>query len=219
MAILLVEDDVMLARALSESLSDAGYVVDQVGHCRAALQHLQTQVYEAMLLDLGLPDGDGCHLLQQLRERGQPLPVLAISARGAVDTRVAVLDSGADDYLAKPFSVQELLLRLQSVLRRSQTAGERSLVVGKLRLHLQHGLLEQEGQRLRLTPREAEMLALLMEKPGQIITRQEIRQRLYGESASVDSNVIDVLMHGLRRKLSPGTLTTVRGVGWSLPCP
>ncbi len=218
MAILLVEDDVMLAQALTESLSDAGYVVDHASHCRTALQQLSRQIYEAVLLDLGLPDGDGCQLLQQIRERSHQLPVLAISARGAIDTRVAVLDSGADDYLAKPFSAQEMLLRLQSVLRRSQASGDRSLVVGRLRLHLQHGLLEQQGQRVRLTGRETELLALLMEKPGHILTRQEIHTRLYGAS-SMDSNVIDVLMHGLRRKLAPGTLSTVRGVGWSLPCP
>jgi two-component system response regulator QseB len=214
MRLLLIEDDPMIGEAIRAGLKRDGFTVDWVYSAEAGRQALATEPFEMLLLDLGLPGGDGLTLLEALRGGGSALPVLVITARDAVADRVAGLDAGADDYLVKPFDLDELAARIRALLRRKS---------GRTEPHLEHlGVVldpathrvTRDGAEVALSPREFALLELLLERPGAILSRSQLEERLYGWGEEVESNAIEVHIHGLRRKLGPQFILTVRGVGY-----
>ena len=204
----------MIGEAIRAGLKREGFTVDWVHDAQAAAQVLRSDPYELMLLDLGLPGGDGLKLLKTLRGRGETLPVLIITARDAVSDRVAGLDAGGDDYLIKPFDLDELAARIRALLRRK--AGRPSSELEHLGVVLDPAThrVTQEGTEVALSPREFALLQLLLERPGAILSRAQIEERLYGWGEEVESNAVEVHIHGLRRKLGAHFILTVRGVGY-----
>jgi DNA-binding response OmpR family regulator len=220
MRLLLVEDDSMIGEAIRAGLKRDGFAVDWVRDAAAAGRALDTEPFELLLLDLGLPGGDGLSLLKALRGRGSALPVLVITARDAVADRVAGLDAGADDYLVKPFDLDELAARIRALLRRKSGRTEPHL--GHLGVVLDPAAhrVTQAGAEVPLSPREFALLELLLERPGAILSRAQLEERLYGWGEEVESNAVEVHIHGLRRKLGAQFILTVRGVGYRLrPAP
>lgn len=206
----------MIGEAIRVGLKREGFVVDWVHDAAAATEALAIEPYEILLLDLGLPGTDGLELLKSLRARGEGLPVLIITARDAVSDRVQGLDAGADDYLTKPFDLEELAARIRALLRRK--SGRSSSVIEHLGVVLDpatHRVM-RDGAEIALSPREFALLQLLMERPGAILSRGQIEQRLYGWGEEVESNAVEVHIHGLRRKLGAQFILTVRGVGYRL---
>ena len=220
MRLLLVEDDAELASALALALHQRGFTCDIAGCLEDAQLLLDTSHYFALVLDLGLPDGDGLDLVRSLRKRGRALPVVVLSARGALEARIAGLEAGADDYLAKPFSPDELVARLRAVLRRAGTYQGRELTCGNLRFDGDTTQLTVAGRIVALSQREAGVLALLMRRAGQVVTRRLAEDQLFGTGETLGSNAIEVYIHRLRAKLeSAGAsveIVTVRGVGYLL---
>jgi two-component system OmpR family response regulator len=214
MRVLLVEDDPMIGQAVSIALKDAAYAVDWVRDGNAALAAAAMQTYTLMLLDLGLPGKDGMTVLHQLRTEGQTLPVLILTARDAVSDRVRGLDGGADDYLVKPYEVSELLARMRVLLRRQAGATTTEIGNGRLTLDLATRMVRSQGEELRLTAREFSLLQALLLRPGAILSRGELEDRIYGWNEEVDSNAVEVLIHGLRKKLGSDAIKNVRGMGW-----
>jgi two-component system, OmpR family, response regulator QseB len=212
--LLLVEDDTMIGEAIRTGLKREGFAVDWVHEAGAAERVLRSEPFELLLLDLGLPGADGLQLLKRLRARGETLPVLIITARDAVSDRVQGLDAGADDYLIKPFDLDELAARIRALLRRK--SGRAATVLEHLGVVLDPAThrLTQQGVEVALSPREFALLQLLMERPGTILSRSQIEERLYGWGEEVESNAVEVHIHGLRRKLGAQFILTVRGVGY-----
>ncbi|MFO1423937.1 MAG: response regulator [Candidatus Competibacteraceae bacterium] len=216
MRILLVEDDPMIGDSLRQGLRGEGFTVDWVQDGRSAERALETADYALVLLDLGLPGKDGLAVLNGWRRRGLTMPVLILTARDAVPDRVKGLDSGADDYLVKPFDLAELLARMRALLRR-QVGRVRDLIeIGALRLDPAARTVEYRSQPVALSAREFALLHALMERPGMVLSREQLEDRLYGWGEEVESNAIEVHIHNLRRKLNPGVIRTVRGVGYRL---
>jgi len=204
----------MIGEAIRAGLKRDGFAVDWVRDTASAGRALATEPFELLLLDLGLPGGDGLALLKALRGRGSALPVLVITARDAVAERVAGLDAGADDYLVKPFDLDELAARIRALLRRKS---------GRTAPHLEHlGLVldpathrvTRDGADVALSPREFALLELLLERPGAILSRGQLEERLYGWGEEIESNAVEVHIHGLRRKLGAQFILTVRGAGY-----
>jgi two-component system OmpR family response regulator len=219
MRILLVEDDAMIGEAISLALKDRAYAVDWVRDGATANKVLQDGDHQAVLLDLGLPKRDGLEVLQRLRQAGNTIPVLVITARDGIDDRIKGLDIGADDYLVKPFDVNELLARLRAIVRRQGGHAAPLLSNGKVSLDpASHEARCGETVEL-LSAREFALLHALLLRPGAILTRNELEERIYGWNEEVESNVIDVLIHGLRRKLGPTIIKNVRGAGWMVDKP
>ncbi|WP_291994841.1 response regulator [Candidatus Accumulibacter sp. ACC003] len=214
MRILLVEDDAMIGEATAVALKDAAYAVDWVRDGATANSILQDGAHQAVLLDLGLPGRDGLEVLRRLRQAGNTVPVLVITARDGVDDRIKGLDFGADDYLVKPFDVKELLARLRAIIRRQ--GGHAAPLLSNGTLSLDPGSREARcGDACELlSAREFALLHALLLRPGTILTRAELEERIYGWNEEVESNVIDVLIHGLRRKLGTTIIKNVRGAGW-----
>jgi two-component system, OmpR family, response regulator QseB len=212
--LLLVEDDPMIGEAIRAGLKREGFTVDWVHEARAAGAALRTEPFELLLLDLGLPGSDGLTLLKSLRGRGATLPVLVITARDAVSDRVAGLDAGADDYLIKPFDLDELAARIRALLRRKSGRAAAGLAHLNVLLDPAAHRVTQDGAEVALSPREFALLELLMERPGTILSRGQIEERLYGFGEEVESNAVEVHVHGLRRKLGAQFILTVRGVGY-----
>lgn len=216
MRLLLVEDDAPLATSLAASLRLGGYAVDWMATGRAADASLAVESFDAVVLDLNLPDTDGLTLLRQWRARGLRTPVLILSARDGLDERVAGLDLGADDYLTKPFDVPELEARLRVLIRRMQ-AGlvDNRVVVGPLALNLSARRAELHGQDLSLTAREFALLQQLAIKAGQVVSREQLIGRLTDFDQDMSANALDILMHRLRKKLEGSglALRTLRGFG------
>ena len=214
MRILLVEDDAMIGEATCIALKDAAYAVDWVRDGATASAVLQDGGHQAVLLDLGLPGRDGLEVLRRLRQAGNTVPVLVITARDGIDDRIKGLDFGADDYLVKPFDVNELLARLRAIVRRQ--GGHAAPVLSNGKVSLDPGTREARcGDALELlSAREFALLHALLLRPGAILARHELEQRIYGWNEEVESNVIDVLIHGLRRKLGATVIKNVRGAGW-----
>jgi len=214
MRLLLAEDDAMIGEAVRAGLRREGYTVDWVGDGTAAEEALAAGPYDLLLLDLGLPGKDGVRVLRELRERGSALPVVVLTARDAVTDRVAGLDAGADDYLVKPFELQELAARVRAVLRRK--AGRASGVLEHDGLSLDPATHEvrMDGTSVPVSPREFALLHALLERPGQILSRGQLEDRLYGWGEEVESNVVEVHIHTLRRKLGADFIRNVRGVGY-----
>ncbi len=214
MRLLLVEDDAMIGEAIRLGLRREGFTVDWVRDARAAEGVLRTEPFELMLLDLGLPGRNGLELLKAERQRGLSIPVLIITARDAVSDRVQGLDAGADDYLIKPFDLDELAARLRALLRRR--AGRSAALIEHLGVTLDPAThrVTRAGADVPLSPREFALLQLLMERPGTLLSRAQIEERLYGWGEEVESNAVEVHIHGLRKKLGADFILNVRGVGY-----
>jgi two-component system response regulator QseB len=204
----------MIGEAIRAGLKRDGFSVDWVHEAASASAVLQTEPYELLLLDLGLPGMSGLELLKNLRGRGGSLPVLIITARDAVADRVAGLDAGADDYLVKPFDLDELAARIRALLRRRAGSGAPLLAHLGVELDPAAHRVRHDGVEIALSPREFALLQLLMERPGSIQSRSQIEERLYGFGEEVESNAVEVHIHGLRRKLGAQFILTVRGVGY-----
>jgi DNA-binding response OmpR family regulator len=218
MRLLLVEDDRMIGESLVRGLRDESYVVDWVRDGRSALSALQDvqAEYALAVLDWNLPGRDGLSVLKAIRAAGNLIPVLMITARDELKDRIDGLDGGADDYLIKPFELGELKARLRSLLRRKEGRASSELVHGGLVLDpVTHSVrLNEESQ--TLTPREFALLRILMERPGAVLSRAQIEERLYGWNEQVQSNAVEFTIHSLRRKLGATLIENVRGVGWKM---
>lgn len=220
MKVLIVEDQRKLGTLLKQGLAEAGYAVGYVGSCAAARDALCECSYDAIVLDLGLPDGDGLNLLHQWRKSGFNEPVIILSARNSVQDRIKGLDFGADDYLPKPFSLQELLARLRSLLRRHSNVKDTVLEHRGLRLDLVGRTLHFNGNLVELTSRELALLEIFMQNPGRILPRTLISERVWSTPGEVDANLLDVYMSKLRARFDiegeKPLFKTVRGVGYKL---
>lgn len=214
MRLLLVEDDNLLGDGIRAGLQQNGYTVDWVTDGRAARQALQTDEFDLVVLDWGLPVQDGIELLAHLRRGGNGVPVLMLTARDTVSDRVRGLDSGADDYLVKPFDLEELCARLRALLRRR--GGRASPVIhhGAIQLDPAARRVSIHGQPVDVSPREFAVLELLMENTGKVMSRERLEEALYGWSGDVESNTLEVYIHHLRRKLGNDLIHTIRGVGY-----
>jgi two-component system, OmpR family, response regulator len=214
MRVLLVEDDPMLGHAVEQALRDASYAVDWLRDGRSASAALAHHGFELILLDLGLPLRNGLEVLKELRSRDDSTPVLVITARDAVQQRIEGLDHGADDYLVKPFAVGELLARMRALGRRRAGAVAPVLGNGILALDPASKAVTVAGVEHALSNREFALLRELLVRPGAVLSRAELEDRIYGWGAEVESNVIEFIIHSLRRKLGAETIRNVRGLGW-----
>ena len=215
MRLLLVEDDPMIGESLVDGLRGESYAVDWVRDGREAQLALDGFEYDLMLLDLGLPGLQGMDVLRAARKRGADLPVLIITARDGLEDRIKGLDGGADDYVLKPFEMSELLARMRAVLRRKGGQAEPLLVGAQLSLDpATHEAAAQGRAPVVLSNREFALLQALMLRPGAILSRSELEDRVYGWGEEVESNAIDFLIHGLRKKLGGEVIRNVRGAGW-----
>jgi two-component system, OmpR family, response regulator len=217
MRLLLVEDDAMIGEAIREGLRRESFTVDWVYDGDSALQVLRTEAFDLLLLDLGLPRKSGLEVLTAARAHGHELPVLIITARDAVSDRVQGLDAGADDYLVKPFDLDELAARIRALLRRKSGRTAPAIEHRGVVLNPAKHLVTREGREVALSPKEFALLQLLMERPGTILSRARIEERLYGWGEEVESNAVEVHIHGLRRKLGADYILNVRGVGYRVP--
>ena len=214
MRVLLVEDDEMIGRSLKQALEGAGWSADWVRDGELAQSALGDGGYTCVLLDLGLPKQDGTEVLRRARERGDATPVLVLTARDGLDDRIRSLDLGADDYLLKPFEFRELLARMRAIVRRRDGAAHSLVGSAALQLDLTTREVLVNGAREALTAREFALLHALLERPGAILSREQLENRIYGWGDEVTSNAIDVLIHGMRRKLGAEAIRNVRGLGW-----
>jgi len=212
--VLLVEDDEMVGDSLRTALRRQGFAADWVRDGRAADAVLASERFDAVLLDLGLPQRGGLEVLKALRARGDATPVIVLTARDALADKVAGLDAGADDYLVKPFELDELLARLRAVGRRAAGRASSALQVLDLRLDPGTHEVSRGGRPLLLSAREFAVLQALMERPGAIVSRAQLEDRLYGWGEELESNAISVYIHQLRKKLGDDLIHTVRGVGY-----
>jgi two-component system, OmpR family, response regulator len=217
MRILLIEDDPMIGRGLHDALRRESMSVDWVTDGHDGLEALKSTEYMLCLLDLGLPGLSGTEILRLARQSGSKTPAVMITARDALDDRVAGLDLGADDYLVKPFEIRELLARIRAVIRRN--GGQAVSVIGTARaeLDLANHELRYGGQAQLLPAREFALMAALLERPGTILSRTQLEERIYGWGEEVESNAIDVLIHYVRRKFDNAIIRNVRGAGWMVP--
>ncbi|SAL27548.1 two component transcriptional regulator [Caballeronia sordidicola] len=214
MRVLVVEDDVMIGDAIEGALRDANYGVDWVRDGKMALASIETQVYDVVLLDLGLPRKDGLEVLRVVRESGNLVPLVVITARDSVEDRIRGLDSGADDYVLKPFEMSEVLARMRAVVRRRGGQAAPLMSNGMLSLDPATHEVTANGQTTRLSGREFSLLQALMIRPGAILARAELEDRIYGWNEEVESNAVEFLIYSLRKKLGSDAIKNVRGVGW-----
>jgi two-component system OmpR family response regulator len=215
MRVLLVEDDPMIGAAIQSALKDASYAADWVKNGQFALSALDCQHYDLVLLDLGLPGKDGLDVLASIRAKDNPVPLLIVTARDGLDDRLRGLDGGADDYVLKPFEMAELLARMRAVLRRK--GGNAAPALGNGVVSLDPATKEASvngGSPVQLSNREFSLLQALLVRPGAILSRSELEDRIYGWGEEVESNAVEFLIHALRRKLGSEVIKNVRGVGW-----
>lgn len=217
MRLLLVEDDPMIGEGVRTGLQQDGFAVDWVQDGRAAELALETTPYDTLLLDLGLPRKDGLNVLASLRRRGNAIPVLILTARDAVADRVKGLDAGADDYLVKPFDLEELAARIRALLRRKSGRANPVVQIGNLCVDPATHEVSLDGKQIALSAREFGLLHALIERPGVVLSRAQIEEKLYGWGQEVGSNTIEVYVHALRRKLGADFIRNVRGVGYMVP--
>lgn len=216
MRVLVVEDDPMIGRAVVAGLQDGGYTVDWVRDGGDAELALANGVYDLALLDLGLPRRDGLEILKALRRSGKKLLVVIITARDAVADRITGLDNGADDYLVKPFDLDELLARARAVIRRQEGRSAPQMACGALTIDPVKRLVTFRGAQVELSAREFAVLEALMKEPGAVVSREKLEDAVYGWGEEVGSNSIEVHLHHLRRKLKPELIRNVRGVGYRI---
>ncbi len=214
MRILLVEDDRLLGDGLQAGLKQAGYAVDWLRDGEAAMAALSTESFAAVVLDLGLPKRDGLSVLQWLRGRHDTTPVLILTARDQPGDKVRGLDLGADDYVLKPFDLDEVAARLRALVRRAHGRPEPVLTLGEIELNPAARTVMRAGQAIELTAREFDLLHLLLQNADRVLTRRSLEEQLYTWNDAVDSNALEVHIHHLRRKLGNELIRTVRGVGY-----
>ncbi len=207
----------MLGEAVRRGLRQHGHAVDWVRDAAAATEALAGEPYDLVLLDLGLPDRSGLDVLRRLRRGGDRVPVLIVTAQDAVGSRVEGLDAGADDYLVKPFDLDELAARIRALQRRAAGRAETLLEHGPLRLDAASHQVTLRGEPVSLSAREFALLEVLLERPGRPVSRTRLEERLYGWGEEVESNAIEVHVHALRRKLGADWIKTIRGVGYMIP--
>lgn len=214
MRILLVEDDNMIGQSLREALTENGLTVDWVKDGVLAQDALAQGGYAAVLLDLGLPRRSGLEVLRRARQDGDRTPMLVLTARDGVDDRVQGLDVGADDYLIKPFEMRELLARMRAIVRRVGGHAQSTIGTAETQLDLSSRELTHAGTSILLSAKEFRLMHALLERPGAILSRTQLEERLYGWGEEVSSNAVEVLIHGVRRKLGADVIRNVRGLGW-----
>ena len=219
MRLLLVEDDAMIGAAAQQGLRQEGHTVDWVRDGREAEVALIDRVHDVVLLDLGLPRRDDLSLLREWRARGADVPVVIITARDAVADRIAGLDAGADDYLVKPFDLDELSARVRAVVRRRAGRSDSVLRVGELEIDSATRRVRWKGEEVALSAREYALLEALADRPGAYLTRGQLEERLYGWDEEIASNAVEVHIHALRRKLDAALIKNVRGLGYTLVRP
>jgi two-component system response regulator QseB len=217
MRVLVVEDDRMIAKGLHTALKQDGYAVDGVSDGASAAAALRSSRFDLVLLDLGLPERDGLEVLRELRSRGDATPVIIVTARDDVQNRIQGLDAGADDYIIKPFDLDEVAARMRSVLRRAAGRGDPCIRHRGITLDPVSHAVERDGEPVLLSAHEFSVLEALMQRPGTVLSRAQLEDRLYGWSEGVESNAIEVYVHGLRRKLGNDAIRTLRGVGYFVP--
>ena len=216
MRILVVEDDTNLNRQLKEALTEAGYAVDvafdgEEGHFLG-----DTEPYDAIVLDIGLPQMDGLSVLEEWRRAGRTMPVLLLTARDRWSDKVQGIDAGADDYVAKPFHMEEVLARIRALVRRAAGLASNEIVAGAVRLDARSGKVTVDGQSVKLTSHELRLLSYLMHHKGKVISRTELTEHLYDQDFDRDSNTIEVFVGRLRKKLPDDCIQTVRGLGYQI---
>jgi two-component system OmpR family response regulator len=214
--VLIVEDEPRLADQLTASLHAAGYAIDHAADGERADFLADTEQYDAVLLDLGLPSIDGLTLLRQWRERHLTMPVLVLTARGSWHEKVQGIDGGADDYVAKPFRMEEVLARLRALIRRSHGRAAPQLRCGALALDPRAATATLNGIPVKLTSHEFRVLSYLMHHDGRVVPQGELVEHIYAHDTERDSNTVEVFIARLRRKLGPATITTVRGLGYRM---
>jgi two-component system OmpR family response regulator/two-component system response regulator QseB len=215
--LLLVEDDPMIGESIEDGLRGENYAVDWVRDGRDAELALAGVDYDLMLLDLGLPGKQGMDVLRATRRRGADLPVLIITARDGTPARVEGLDAGADDYLVKPFDLDELLARIRALLRRRVSRTRSVIEHGALRLDLASHEATFAGEQVKLSAREFSVLRVLLDNPGSVVSKSQLEEKLYGWNNEVESNTVDVYVHHLRKKFGADFIKNVRGVGYKIP--
>jgi two-component system response regulator QseB len=217
MRLLLVEDDTMIGASAQKGLRQDGFSVDWVRDGAAALAAIAANPFDAVLLDLGLPGKSGDEVLKSIRRAGNDVPVLIITARDKVQDRIAGLDSGADDYIVKPFDLDELAARIRAVLRRRAGRADPLIRIRDLTFDPAARRVTWRGEEVTLSARELALLEALLERPGAILSRTQLEERIYGWGEEVESNAVEVHVHALRRKLAADFIKTVRGVGYVVP--
>ena len=216
MRVLVVEDELLLSRGLARALEEAGYAVDQAADGERADFLVGTERYDAVVLDLGLPKVDGLTLLRAWREAGHATPVLVLTARGTWHEKVEGIDSGADDYVAKPFRMEEVLARLRALIRRASGQAAPELRCGAVTLDPRSGRVTREGAPVKLTAHEFRVLSYLMHHRERVVPQTELVEHVYAQGFDRDSNTIEVFVARLRRKLGDGLIETVRGLGYRI---
>ncbi|HZG19160.1 MAG TPA: response regulator [Herbaspirillum sp.] len=217
MRVLLVEDDPMVGEAVRKGLRQDGFTIDWVQDGKSADVALRAEDYAMLLLDLGLPQKDGLAVLRTLRERGSAIPVLITTARDAVADRVAGLDAGADDYLIKPFDLEELSARMRALSRRQAGRAESLVQVREVVLNPATHEVTVGGKPVNLSAREFALLQAFMDRPGVVLSRAQLEEKLYGWDDSIESNAVEVHIHALRKKVGSDFIKNVRGVGYLVP--
>jgi len=214
MRVLVVEDDLMIGESLSEALQDEAYTVDWVKDGRQAILTLRVQHYDIILLDLGLPEIDGMGVLTAIRDAKIDTPVLILTARDQLKDRIKGLDSGADDYVVKPFELGEVFARMRVLIRRAQGKADNQVAVGNLSLDTAHKRVMMDGNPIDLTAKEYMLLTTFMLSPEKVMSKSELEDSLYGWGGEVESNAIEFLIHSLRKKVGQDRIKNVRGLGW-----
>ncbi len=214
MRVLVVEDDLMIGESLSEALQDEAYTVDWVKDGRQAILTLRVQPYDIILLDLGLPEIDGMGVLTAIRDAKIDTPVLILTARDQLKDRIAGLDSGADDYVVKPFELGEVFARMRVLIRRAQGKADNQVAVGNLTLDTAHKRVMMDGDPIDLTAKEYMLLTTFMLSPEKVMSKNALEDSLYGWGDEVESNAIEFLIHSLRKKVGQDRVKNVRGLGW-----
>lgn len=216
MRILVVEDEPILQAQLAHAITAAGHTVETAADGATARYLGEEENFDAVVLDLGLPVVDGLSVLRHWRAQGRQMPVLILTARSAWHEKVTGMDAGADDYLSKPFHMEELLARLRALLRRLSPHSSAEWQCGSIRLDTRQATVSVDGQPLILTSHEFKILSLLMQRMGEVLSRTELSEHLYPQDSERDSNTIEVFVGRLRKKLPPGSIETVRGLGYRL---
>ncbi|MFA5990359.1 MAG: response regulator transcription factor [Sphingomonas sp.] len=219
MRVLIVEDEPNLGLQLKNTLEGAGYAIDLATDGEEALFLGSTESYDAVILDLGLPEIDGLTVLDRWRKDGRAMPVLVLTARDSWSDKVAGLDAGADDYVAKPFQSEELIARLRALIRRASGNASSELTAGDVRLDTRSGRVTKAGEPVKLTAQEYKLLSYLLHHKGKVVSRTELIEHIYDQDFDRDSNTIEVFVTRIRKKLGQDVITTIRGLGYSLDEP
>jgi two-component system OmpR family response regulator len=216
MRVLVVEDDANLNRQIKEALTDAGYAVDSAFDGEEGHFLGDTEPYDAVVLDIGLPQMDGLSVLEEWRRAGKTMPVLLLTARDRWSDKVQGIDAGADDYVAKPFHMEEILARIRALVRRAAGHASNEITAGTVRLDVKAGKVTVDGQSVKLTSHELRLLSYLMHHKGKVVSRTELTEHLYDQDFDRDSNTIEVFVGRLRKKLPEECIQTVRGLGYQI---